>query len=130
MSKHYKPKNSLMSPRFSGVKTFMRMELVEDESVLDDVDFAVLGIPFDTCATFRVGCRQGPASIREMSALAAKPYSGPLGVDIFEECSGVDYGDLGPSPATSRTPSTSSRRACCPSSRRASSPSPWAATTP
>lgn len=98
MSKHYKPKNSLMSPRFSGVKTFMRMELVEDESVLDDVDFAVLGIPFDTCATFRVGCRQGPASIREMSALAAKPYSGPLGVDIFEECSGVDYGDLGSVP--------------------------------
>lgn len=98
VSKHYKPKNSLMSPRFSGVKTFMRMELVEDESVLDDVDFAVLGIPFDTCATFRVGCRQGPASIREMSALAAKPYSGPLGVDIFEECSGVDYGDLGSVP--------------------------------
>lgn len=64
-----------MSPRFSGVKTFMRMELVEDESVLDDVDFAVLGIPFDTCATFRVGCRQGPASIREMSALAANPVT-------------------------------------------------------
>lgn len=98
MAKHYKPKNSKMNPRFSGVKTFMRMELVEDEAVLDDVDFAVLGIPFDTCATFRVGCRQGPASIREMSALAAKPYSGPLGVDIFEECSGVDFGDLGSVP--------------------------------
>lgn len=98
MTKQYKPKNSLMSPRFSGIKTFMRMENVEDPAVLDDVDFVVVGIPFDTCATFRVGCRQGPASIREMSALAAKPYSGPLNVGIFDECSGVDYGDVGSVP--------------------------------
>lgn len=65
MSKQYKPKNSLMSPRFSGIKTFMRMENVDDPAVLDDVDFVVVGIPFDTCATFHVGCRQGrPPSVR------------------------------------------------------------------
>ncbi|MGN0421660.1 MAG: agmatinase [Lachnospiraceae bacterium] len=87
--------NSLQSPRFAGVKTFMRMQNVK---TLQEVDFVVLGIPFDTCATYRAGARFGPASIREMSALAAKPYNPEMKVDIFEQCSGVDYGDLGSVP--------------------------------
>mgnify|MGYP001397420058 CR=1 FL=1 len=36
----YKAKNSLKSPRFAGVKTFMRMEHVV---TTDDIDFAVVG---------------------------------------------------------------------------------------
>lgn len=87
--------NSLQSPRFAGVKTFMRMQNIR---TFKDVDFAVVGIPFDTCATYRAGARFGPSSIREMSALAAKPYHPELKVDIFEECSGVDFGDLGSVP--------------------------------
>lgn len=83
--------NSLKSPRFAGVKTFMRMRHVK---ALEDVDFAVVGIPFDTCASYRAGTRFGPTSIREMSSLAAKPYNPVLDVDIFEHCSGIDYGDL------------------------------------
>lgn len=97
MAQH-KAKNSLKSPRFSGIKTFMRMENIETPEVLKEVDFAVVGIPYDTCASYRVGTRLGPAAIRDMSCLAAKPYSGPLQVGIFEECSGVDYGDLGSVP--------------------------------
>lgn len=83
--------NSLKSPRFAGVKTFMRMQHIR---ATEDVDVAVVGIPFDTCASYRAGCRFGPASIREMSCLAAKPYNPALDVDIFEYCSAVDYGDL------------------------------------
>lgn len=83
--------NSLKSPRFAGIKTFMRMEHVR---TTEDIDAAVVGIPFDTCASYRAGCRFGPASIREMSCLAAKPYNPALDVDIFEYCSAVDYGDL------------------------------------
>ena len=91
----YKVKNSLKSPRFSDVKTFMRLENVR---TTDDVDFVVVGIPFDTCATFRVGTRFGPAAIREMSAVVAKPYNPILDVGIFDYCSGVDYGDVGSVP--------------------------------
>ena len=91
----YKVKNSLKSPRFSDVKTFMRLENVR---TTDDVDFVVVGIPFDTCATFRVGTRFGPAAIREMSAVVAKPYNPILEVGIFDYCSGVDYGDVGSVP--------------------------------
>lgn len=83
--------NSLESPRFSGINTFMRMQHAK---TLEDIDFAVVGIPFDTCATYRAGTRFGPATVREMSALAAKPYNPSLEVDIFGECSGVDYGDV------------------------------------
>ncbi|MGN0552466.1 MAG: agmatinase [Oscillospiraceae bacterium] len=87
----YKPINSLKSPRFSGVKTFMRLESIK---TLEDVDFVIVGIPFDTGASFRTGTRFGPTSVREMSVLAAKPYNPVLKVGIFDNCSGVDYGDL------------------------------------
>lgn len=91
----YKTVNSLKSPRFSGIKTFMRMEHVV---TTDDIDFAIVGIPFDTGVTFRTGTRFGPASIREMSCFACKPYNPILKVGIFDHCSGVDYGDVGSVP--------------------------------
>lgn len=91
----YKTVNSLKSPRFAGIKTFMRLPHIV---TTDDVDFVVVGIPFDSCVTFRPGTRFGPASIRELSCLAAKPYNPALKVNIFDYCSGVDYGDLGSIP--------------------------------
>lgn len=86
-----KAADSLKSPRFCGIKTFMRMEYGRD---LDSADFVVVGIPFDTGASYRVGTRFGPEGIRNMSCLAAKPYNPVLNVGIFDECRGFDYGDL------------------------------------
>lgn len=91
----YKTVNSLKSPRFSGIKTFMRLQHVV---TTDDIDFAIVGIPFDTGVTYRTGTRFGPASIREMSCFACKPYNPILEVGIFDYCSGVDYGDVGSVP--------------------------------
>ena len=85
----YFPANSLESPRFTGVRTFMRLPFVQTTA---DVDFAVLGAPFDTGATFRVGARFGPEAIRSMSAML-RPYHLALDVNIFDHLSGVDYGD-------------------------------------
>lgn len=93
--KKYKAKNSLKSPRYSGIRTFMRMENIE---TLDDVDFVIVGIPYDCSASYRAGARFGPNAIREVSGLAAKKYNPVLQVDIFDELSGVDYGDLGSVP--------------------------------
>lgn len=87
-----KVEDSLKSPRFSGIKTFMRMQ---SGRKLDDVDFAVVGIPFDSGASYRAGTRFGPTAIREVSCLAAKPYNPVLNVGIFDECNGIDYGDVG-----------------------------------
>jgi agmatinase len=68
----------------------MRMPYVTD---LEGVDFAIVGVPFDTGATYRVGARFGPSAIRDESFLL-KPYNPTLGVNLFDVCSGIDYGDL------------------------------------
>ena len=57
MTKKYEPLNAMEYKRFEGIRTFMRLPYVTD---LTDVDFAIVGVPFDTGATFRVGARFGP----------------------------------------------------------------------
>ncbi|GIN89364.1 agmatinase [Siminovitchia terrae] len=86
----YKPIDSSQSPRFVGNRTFMRLEQVR---TTDDIDFAVLGVPFDTAASNRTGQRFGPQHIRDFSVLL-RPYNPDMDIDIFEYCSGVDYGDI------------------------------------
>lgn len=85
-----RPPDALASPRFSGVRTFMRLPLVAGAT---GVDIAIVGIPFDTGTTFRVGGRFGPAAIRAASVLL-KPYAYEQGVDIFQRCTAADLGDL------------------------------------
>ncbi len=86
----YRPLDAMSYPRFEGIRTFMRLPNVTD---LSGVDFAVVGVPFDTGGTFRVGARFGPEGIRSQSMLL-RPYNPALDIDIFAVCSGVDYGDL------------------------------------
>ena len=88
--KGYGPVDAMESPRFSGIRTFMRLPHVRD---LTGVDFAIIGIPFDTGATYRVGARFGPEAIRSASVLL-RPFNPELNVAIFERLSGVDYGDF------------------------------------
>lgn len=86
----YQPKDSSKSPRYVGVRTFMRLEQIR---TTDNVDFVVLGIPFDTAASNRTGQRYGPQHIRDFSVLL-RPYNPDMDINIFEYCSGVDYGDI------------------------------------
>src|SRR5437763_13244825 len=90
----YRPVDAMQYPRFSGLRTFMRLPHVTD---LDGVDFAIVGVPFDTGGTFRVGARFGPEGIRSQSMLL-RTYNPALKVPIFDICSGVDYGDLSVTP--------------------------------
>jgi agmatinase len=92
--KQYRPLDAMVYPRFSGIRTFMRLPYVTD---LEGVDFAVVGVPFDTGGTFRVGARFGPEGIRNQSMLL-RTYNPALKVPIFDICSGVDYGDLAVTP--------------------------------
>ncbi len=88
--KGYGPVDAMVYPRFSGIRTFMRLPHVTD---LDGVDFAVIGAPFDTGATYRVGARFGPEGIRSASALL-RPYNPSQDIVIFDHLSGVDFGDF------------------------------------
>ena len=86
----YEPANSLETPRFSGVRTFMRLPNVQD---LENAEAAVVGSPFDTGASFRAGARFGPESIRSVSHLL-RPYNPSQEVSIFDHLSVIDYGDV------------------------------------
>ena len=57
----YVPEDSLKSPRFTGPTTFARLPHVR---TLEEVDVAVVGVPFDTGVTYRVGGRFGPSAVR------------------------------------------------------------------
>ncbi len=95
----YEPVDALVSPRFAGVRTFMRLPLIQDLQVLvrDRVDFSIVGLPFDTGATFRAGARFGPEAIRAASALL-RPYNPELDIRLFDYVHGVDYGDSSVAP--------------------------------
>jgi agmatinase len=86
----YVPEDSLRSPRFTGPSTFARLPYVR---TLQDVDLAVVGVPFDTGVTYRVGGRFGPNAVRAASVML-RPYNANLDVMPFEILSCVDYGDV------------------------------------
>lgn len=94
MSKKYVPLNSLEVPRFAEIKTFMRLPNVK---TVEDVDYAIIGVPFDTGVTYRPGQRFGPSAIRDISSLV-KPYNVPQDVNVVDVLSGVDYGDISVNP--------------------------------
>ena len=86
----YVPEDSLQSPRFTGPATFARLPLVD---TLDDVDLAIVGVPFDTGVTYRVGGRFGPNAVRAASVML-RPYNPNLDVKPFDVLSCVDHGDI------------------------------------
>lgn len=86
----YAPLDAMVFPRFEGIRTFMRLPHVTD---LEGVDLAIVGAPFDTGGTYRVGARFGPSGIRNESLLL-RPYNPEVQVNLFEHLSAVDYGDL------------------------------------
>ncbi len=90
----YGPTDALTSARFIGIRTFMRLPHVANPK---DVDAVVVGIPFDTGVTFRVGARFAPSAIRENSLLL-RPYHPVHDVEIFEHLSVVDAGDINIAP--------------------------------
>jgi agmatinase len=91
----YVPADSMASPRFTGPATFARLPLLTDRAALvrPDVDLAVVGIPFDTGVTYRVGGRFAPDAVRAASVML-RPYNPNLDVSPFTILSCVDVGDV------------------------------------
>ncbi|MBP2016783.1 agmatinase [Symbiobacterium terraclitae] len=77
-----------VKPEFCTTGSFMRLP-----SSREGARLAILGMPFDTAASFRVGARFGPQAIRQASMLLF-PYNPVQGVFPFEETHGIDIGDL------------------------------------
>jgi len=91
---HPLPVDALVYPRFSGVPTFMRLPHIPRA---DELDIALIGIPFDGGTTYRPGPRFGPRNIRVQSAMI-RPWNPALKVNPFAHWRIADYGDLSINP--------------------------------
>jgi agmatinase len=91
----YQPPEASHAPRYTGIRTFARVPHVPD--ALEDIDVAVVGVPFDTATSMRPGARFGPAGIRDASLLL-RPWNPAQEVDVFGSLSIVDRGDLDVTP--------------------------------
>ncbi len=84
----------------SGVRTFSRLPHIHefnDAKNGENIDLAILGIPFDSLVTFRPGARMGPNAIRQASGLC-RNYSQQMEVGVFERLRAVDAGDVNVNP--------------------------------
>lgn len=86
----FQPVDSLNSPRFVGVPTFMRLPQAEPG---DDLDVAIIGVPCDSGSPFRAGSRFGPNAVRQMSLMLRpiSPYRDHI--NVFEALRIADAGD-------------------------------------
>ena len=86
----YEPYDSKKLPRYEGLRSFMRLPVVEE--MPQGMDFAVVGVPLDGASTFESGQRMGPVAIRSAS-VNCRGYHPEFGVDLFPGLQGVDFGD-------------------------------------
>jgi agmatinase len=82
-----------LDPMFAGINTFLKSPYVENIRDIGDYDVTVVGAPFDMGTTYRSGARFGPQAVRRISALYDQ-YSPDLGMDLLEEITIGDAGDI------------------------------------
>ncbi len=85
-------------PHYAGINTFLKAPYLEDVRRVGEYDVAIVGIPHDSGTTYRPGTRFGPQGIRRISALYT-PYNFELGVDLRENITLCDVGDVFTIPA-------------------------------
>jgi guanidinobutyrase len=81
-------------PRFGGIATFMRLP---STSSPDQLDAAVVGVPFDIGTSNRPGARFGPRGIRNESVLL-RPYNMATRAAPFDSLRIDDLGDVATNP--------------------------------
>ena len=84
-----KPIDSVQTPRFGAIATFMRLPHITDPSQLD---IALIGVPWDGGTTNRPGARHGPRQIRDMSSMMRR-VNPSTKVAPFELARIADFGD-------------------------------------
>lgn len=89
VSDKFKPVDAASVPRFADIATFMRTKRYD---LTDELDIALVGVPFDMGVNFRSGARHGPAQVREMSRLIRQVH--PVSaIKPYELCNVADIGD-------------------------------------
>jgi len=76
----------------------MKAPYIENVHDVGNYDATVIGVPFDGGCTYRTGTRFGPQGIRRISALYT-PYNYEMGIDLREQMTLCDAGDVFTIPA-------------------------------
>ena len=82
--------NPMDEPRYCGIPTFMRTPLATD---LNDLDIALIGVPYDGAVEARSGARQGPRQIRDMSSMMRAIHH-VTRINPYKFCKIADVGDV------------------------------------
>jgi guanidinopropionase len=82
--------SAMDEPRYCGIPTFMRTPHITD---LNELDIALLGIPYDGAVEARSGARQGPRQIRDMSSMMRKIHH-VTRINPYALCRVGDVGDV------------------------------------
>ena len=98
-------------PHYAGINTFLKAPYAEDVTEVGDYDVTVLGAPFDGGTTYRPGTRFGPQGIRKISALYT-PYNYEMAIDLREQMTLCDAGDIFTIPANIEKTFDQISRAC------------------
>jgi len=91
---HPEPLDALQHARSGGIATFMRLPCIQAP---EELDIALVGIPFDGGTTYRPGARFGPRHVREQSVLI-RPWNPVLKINPFAKYRIADFGDLSVNP--------------------------------
>lgn len=76
---------------FSGLHTFHNIAFRKN---LKEVDYAVVGVPFDTAAANRCGARFAPMAIRSFASFS-NGYGWNSNLEVFgEDVQGTDLGEI------------------------------------
>lgn len=89
MDNDFKPLSGREFPRFSAIKTFFRLPIVDFH---EQFDLAIFGIPYDGGVSYRPGARFAPTAIREVSSLG-RGFHMTREVSIFDKLKAADIGD-------------------------------------
>jgi len=85
--KKYSP---METPRFTEVPTFMRVPMAQN---LDDLDIALVGLPYDGAVSNRPGARHGPREVRNQSSMGRATHH-VTKVNPYDLCNVADVGDV------------------------------------
>jgi len=82
--------NPMNEPRYCGIPTFMRTPHVTN---LNNLDIALVGVPYDGAVEDRSGARHGPRQIRDMSSMMRAIHH-ITRINPYELCRIADVGDI------------------------------------
>jgi guanidinopropionase len=91
------PVSGLVTPRFGGIATFMRLPHVRLEDA-QNIDIGLVGVPWDGGTTNRPGPRHGPRQMRDQSSMVRRMHQ-TFHINPYELANCADLGDCPVNPA-------------------------------